>query len=99
MEELTEMSVNRNMENRITKKLLAVIFVFAIKCILNFIFLGIFIHTENGLFVSLFDLLTVINCGVNMIIYGIFDKKFRKIIGSRFKNDQKTTILTTKSNN
>ena len=99
MEELTEMSVNRNMENRITKKLLAVIFVFAIKCILNVIFFAIYIHNKNGLFLSLFDLLTVLNCGVNVIIYGIFDKKFRKIIGSRFKNDQKTTILTTKSNN
>ena len=99
MEELTEMSVNRNMENRITKKLLAVIFVFAIKCILNVIFFAIYIHNKNGLFLSLFDLLTVLNCGVNVIIYGIFDKKFRKIIVSRFKNDQKTTILTTKSNN
>ena len=86
MEELTKKSVNRNMEHRITKKLLAIILVFAIKSILNFIFLGLFINTKNGLFLSLFDLFTVLNCGVNVIIYGIFDKKFRRIIGSRFKN-------------
>ena len=99
MEELTKKSVNRNIEHRITKKLLAIILVFAIKSILNFIFLGLFISTKNGLFLSLFDLFTVLNCGVNVIIYAIFDKKFRKIISSRFKNDNETTILTTKSNN
>ena len=98
MEELTEMTVNRTMEHKITKKLLAVILVFAIKSILNFIFLFLFISTGNGLFLSTFDLFTVLNCGVNIIIYGIFDKKFRKILCSRFKNDEKSTVLTITSN-
>ena len=99
MEELTEMTVNRTMEHKITKKLLAIILVFAIKSILNFIFLFLFTRNGNGLFLSLFDLFTVLNCGVNVIIYGIFDKKFRKIISSRFKNDDESTIWITKSNN
>ena len=99
MEELTKKSVNRNIEHRITKKLLAIILVFAIKSILNFIFLGLFISTKNGLFLSLFDLFTVLNCGVNVIIYAIFDKKFRKIISSRFKKDKETKIWITKDNN
>ena len=99
MEELTKKSVNRNLEQRITKKLLAIILVFAIKSILNFIFLGLFIKTKNGLFLSLFDLFTVLNCGVNVIIYAIFDKKFRKIISSRFKKDKETKIWITKDNN
>ena len=99
MEELTKRSVNRKMEHRITKKLLAIILVFAIKSILNFIFLFLFIRTGNGLFLSLFDLFTVLNCGVNVIIYAIFDKKFRKIISSRFKKDEESKIWITKDNN
>ena len=99
LEELTEMTINRTMEHKITKKLLAVILVFTIKSILNFIFLFLFIRTGNGLFLSIFDLFTVLNCGVNIIIYGIFDKKFRKIISSRFKKDEETKIWITKDNN
>ena len=53
----------------------------------------------STVFIAPVDLLLVLNCGVNVIIYAIFDKKFRKIISSRFKNDNETTILTTKSNN
>ena len=86
MEELTAMSVNRTMELKITKKLLAVILVFAVKSILYSIFLGLMLKTKNGFFLTPVDLLLVLNCGVNVIIYGIFDKKFRRIIGSRFKN-------------
>ena len=52
MEELTEMSVNRSMELKITKKLLAVILVFAIKSILYSIFLGLLLKTKNGFFHS-----------------------------------------------
>ena len=63
MEVLTEMTVNRTMEHKITKMLLAVILVFAIKSILNFIFLFLFISTGNGLFLSTFDLFTVLNWG------------------------------------
>ena len=87
MEELTAMSVNRTMELKITKKLLAVILVFAVKSILYSIFLGLMLKTKNGFFLTPVDLLLVLNCGVNVIIYAIFDKKFRKIISSRFKND------------
>ena len=52
MEELTAMSVNRSMELKITKKLLAVILVFAIKSILYSIFLGLLLKTKNGFFHS-----------------------------------------------
>ena len=99
MEELTEMSVNRKIEDRITRKLLAVIFVFAIKSILNFIFLWGFSSTNNNIFSSLFDLSTVLNCGANMIIYVIFDKRFRNMICSRFTNEEKTTVSTIMSTN
>ena len=98
MEELTEISVNRKMEHRITNMLLTVIFVFCVKSIL--IFICHFLRrnfTDNALFSSLRDLFVVLNCGVNIIIYGIYDKKFRKILLSRCKNDKKTTVYSTVS--
>ena len=95
MEELTEISVNRNTEHRITNMLLTIIFVFCVKSILISFCLFLRRHTGNGLFSSLFDLFIVLNCGVNIIIYGIYDKNFRKIILSRCKNDKKTTVYPT----
>ena len=53
----------------------------------------------STVFIAPVDLLLVLNCGVNVIIYAIFDKKFRKIISSRFKNDDESTIWITKCNN
>ena len=95
MEELTEISVNRKMEHRITNMLLTVIFVFCVKSILIFIcqFLSLNL-TDKALFLSLRDLFVVLHCGVNIIIYGIYDKNFRKIILSRCKNDKKTTVYS-----
>ena len=96
MEELTEISVNRNTENRITNMLLTVIFVFCVKTILIPIchFFGRNL-TDNTVFSSLRDLFVVLNGGVNIIIYGIYDKNFKKIILSRCKNDKKTTVSST----
>ena len=84
MEKLTEMPVSRKTEMRATKKILAVIGVF----FLCNSFIGIFgiiagtalidshskiILTDIGI------MLFVLNCSVNVIIYGIFDLKFRQI--------------------
>ena len=98
MEELTAMSVNRTKELKITKKLLAVISVFAIKSIIGSIFLYLSI-SKDTVYLTPVDLCLVINCGVNVIIYAIFDKKFRKIISTRFKKDKETKIWITKDNN
>ena len=84
MEKLTEMPVSRKTEMQATKKILAVIGVFFF-C--NF-FTGVFgIITNSALMdyhsrIILADvsiLLSVLNCSVNVIIYGIFDLKFRQI--------------------
>ena len=94
MEELTEISVNRKKEHRITKKLLAVILVFTVKSILIVTLKFFHMSNSNVLFASLCDLFVVLNCGVNIIIYGIYDENFRKIILSRYKDDKKTTVYT-----
>ena len=84
MEKLTEIPVSRKTEMRATKKILAVIGVF----FLCNSFIGIFgIIAKTALSNShsriiLTDvsiLLLVLNCSVNVIIYGIFDLKFRQI--------------------
>ena len=94
IEELTEISVNRNKEHKITKKLLAVILVFTVKSILIFTLKFFHMSSGNVLFASNYDLLVVLNCGVNIIIYGMYDENFRKNLLSRYKDDKKTTVYT-----
>ena len=72
---------NKKTEDRITKKVMAIIFVFFICNITSqFVIFGAMYFRTIGrtLAVSLFDLSAVVNGTVNVVIYGFFDKKFRK---------------------
>ena len=73
---------NKKTEDRITKKVMAIIFVFFICNITSqFVIFGAMYFKTIGktLAVSLFDLSAVVNGTVNVVIYGFFDKKFRRI--------------------
>ena len=73
---------NKKTEDRITKKVMAVIFVFFVSNITSqFVIFGAMYFGTIGktLAVSLFDLSAVVNGTVNVVIYGFFDKKFRRI--------------------
>ena len=73
---------NKKTEDRITKKVLAIIFVFFVCNITSqFVIFGAMYFRTIGrtLAVSLFDLSAVVNGTVNVVIYGFFDKKFRRI--------------------
>ena len=79
---MAKTNTNKKFEDKITKKVMAIIFVFFIcniTCqfvIFGAMYLGIIGKT---LAVSLFDLSAVVNGTVNVVIYGFFDKKFRRI--------------------
>ena len=94
MEELTKMPVSRKNEIQATKKIMAIIGVFF--CVNVSIFIagaGIFAGVSFSaklILAALVDLLIVLNCCVNVIIYGIFDLKFRKIFLDRFCSCSKT---------
>ena len=82
MEKLTEIPVSRKTEMRATKKILAVIGVF----FLCNSFIGIFSiftalinYHSKIILTDVAIMLFVLNCSVNVIIYGIFDLKFRQI--------------------
>ena len=73
---------NKKTEDRITKKVMAIIFVFFVSNITSqFVIFGAMYFKTIGktLAVSLFDLSAVVNGTVNVVIYGFFDKKFRGI--------------------
>ena len=73
---------NKKTEDRITKKVLAIIFVFFVSNITSqFVIFGAMYFRTIGrtLAVSLFDLSAVVNGTVNVVIYGFFDIKFRSI--------------------
>ena len=73
---------NKKTQDLITKKVMAVIFVFLvcnITCQLVIFGSKYFRMCQRTLAVSLFDLAAVVNGTVNVVIYGFFDKKFRRI--------------------
>ena len=79
---LAKTNTNKKYEDNITKKVMAIIFVFFICNITSqFVIFGARCFRIIGytLAVSLFDLSAVVNGTVNAVIYGFFDKKFRKI--------------------
>ena len=79
---LAKTNTNKKYEDNITKKVMAIIFVFFICNITSqFVIFGAMYFGLIGktLAVSLFDLSAVVNGSVNVVIYGFFDKKFRRI--------------------
>jgi hypothetical protein len=73
---------NKKTQDLITKKVMAVIFVFLvcnITCQLVIFGSKYFRMCQRTLAVSLFDLAAVVNGTVNVVIYRFFDKKFRSI--------------------
>ena len=79
---LAKTNTNKKYEDKITKKVMAIIFVFFICNITSqFVIFGAMYFGTIGktLAVSLFDLSAVVNGTVNVVIYGFFDKKFRRI--------------------
>ena len=89
MEKLTKMPVSRKTEMQATKKILAVIGVFFLCNFFNGLF-GIIVRIasiDSHLTMILSDIsimLITLNCSVNVIIYGIFDPKFRQIFFELF---------------
>ena len=93
MEKLTEMPVSRKIEMQATKKILAIIGVFFF---VN-LFIGIAGHigkycsfSSRIILVNISDMLSVLNCCVNVIIYAIFDPKFRQIFLELFFSSSQT---------
>ena len=84
MEKLTEVPVSRKTEIQATKKILAVIGVFIFTNFFNNVF-GIIATTASidsysrNILNDISSVLCVLNSSVNVIIYGIFDPKFRQI--------------------
>ena len=79
---MAKTNTNKKYEDKITKKVMAIIFVFFICNITSqFVIFGAMYFGLVGktLAVSLFDLSAVVNGSVNVVIYGFFDKKFRGI--------------------
>jgi hypothetical protein len=73
---------NKKTQDLITKKVMAVIFVFLvcnITCQSVIFGATYFSMCKRTLAVSLFDLAAVVNGTVNVVIYRFFDKKFRSI--------------------
>ena len=83
MEKLTEMPVSRKTEFQATKKIMAIIGVFfCVHVCIAIAGAGIFASvsfSSKNILAALVDMLIVLNCCVNVIIYGIFDPKFRHI--------------------
>ena len=79
---MAKTKTSKKYEDKITKKVMAIIFVFFICNITDwFVIFGAryFEIIGTTLAVSLFDLSAVVNGSVNVVIYGFFDKKFRRI--------------------
>ena len=79
---MAKTKTSKKYEDKITKKVMAIIFVFFICNITSqFVIFGAMYFGSIGktLAVSLFDLSAVVNGTVNVVIYGFFDKKFRRI--------------------
>ena len=79
---MAKTKTSKKYEDKITKKVMAIIFVFFICNITDwFVIFGAryFEIIGKTLAVSLFDLSAVVNGSVNVVIYGFFDKKFRGI--------------------
>ena len=84
MEKLTEMPVNRRREIQATKKVMAVVGVFfccnICQAITGTITQNISITSNSRVILAdITDVLLVLHCCLNVIIYGIFDPKFRQI--------------------
>ena len=83
---MAKTKTSKKYEDKITKKVMAIIFVFFICNITDwFVIFGAryFEIIGTTLAVSLFDLSAVVNGSVNVVIYGFFDKKFRRIFKKR----------------
>ena len=79
---MAKTKTSKKYEDKITKKVMAIIFVFFVCNITDwFVIFGARYLEIIGktLAVSLFDLSAVVNGSVNVVIYGFFDKKFRGI--------------------
>ena len=96
MEKLTEMPVNRKMEIQATKKVLAVTgFFFCCNicqiCSNGAVAANTSITTNSRvILMDITDVFLVLNCCLNVIIYGIFDPKFRRIFLELFCSCSKT---------
>ena len=86
MEELTEMPISRKNEIQATKKIMAIIGVFFCVhvCIAIAGILASVSFSSKIILAALVDMLIILNCSVNVIIYGIFDPKFRQIFFELF---------------
>ena len=87
LEQMTQAPVSREAENQLCKKIMAVVGIF-FGC--NIIITILCVIGENAdtyetvLYGSMVDFAVALNSSVNMIIYGSFDKKFRKNLKSLF---------------
>ena len=94
MEELTNMPVSRKNEIQETKKIMAIIGVFfCVHVCIAGAGAGIFASVSFSskiIQAALVDMLIVLNSCVNVIIYGIFDPKFRQIFLKKFCSCSKT---------
>ena len=82
LEELTETSVSRRTEIQLTKKIMSIIGVFFF-CNSSVAILGMLPFGPNSqdlkiILVNIALILVVFQCGSNIIIYSIFDSKFRR---------------------
>ena len=82
LEDLTSTTVSRRVENIVTKKTLAVIGVFFVSSFVISVTGSIArtgkFKSYNPFFTAIIDVFAVVNCSINIVIYGIFDYKFRE---------------------
>ena len=86
MEELTEMPsiINRKKELQITKKLLAIIGSFFVINLAVRVLFFTSTATHIVLIASISDCFTCMNSGVNIIIYGMMDTRYRNVFKTMF---------------
>ena len=86
LEKMTVMKVSRKSENQLVKKIISIICVLFC-CNITIAILSLTVRLYDSkkeaiIFHSVADLCATLNSCFNMIIYGIFDKKFREIFHS-----------------
>ena len=107
MEKITQAPVSREAENQLIKKIMVVVGIFFGCNILITILCVIAKNAdtyESILYGNMVDFAVGLNSSVNMIIYGSFDKKFRKNLNSLFcscfqSRRNKTQILDESTKN